>query len=140
MALVNAFTVSPCSVSLMNGDTQVYSQTLSLNSSSGNIPGFDTGGSEVVDIVVDVNGLLTLNHVSGSTSNGYLLTVTPPAPFEGGQVQDILLPEMDPNARVISNESGQNLTYSGGSGAVTPDPAIFPSATTSLAVFMGAAI
>jgi hypothetical protein len=141
MALVNPFDVGACLLTITQGALSFsWSGNLSKGQSTGSIPGANfVGGAEMIRLSVSSTGVVLLEHVSGSQSDGYQVDVAPSQPFLGGQVQSISLPVLSPGPQAVGDggDSGTDLTYSGGGGAVTPDPATLDGTTQSVGLYQG---
>lgn len=92
MTWTNAFDVGPCTVKVTRAGTDLYSGVLTKGGASANFAGWS---GEVVNVTVDVDGVVALNNVSGSTSSNakYELRVIPTYDIAAAFVQasDIIL-------------------------------------------------
>lgn len=140
MALVNAFDGGACIVELLFGPTSLFNQVMIKGQTSATFPGHNFAGTgETLQFSVDSSGEVELDLTAGSLTNGYEIHIEPQYPFGvNAQVKDIGLPGLYDNPAAVSGASQVNLTYSGGEGDVTPDPAVFSDAEDYIGLYLGA--
>lgn len=141
MALINAFDGGSVLVELFFFAVDpLFSQILVKGQTSSTFHGqsFD-GTGETLQFVITSDGQIQLNLTAGTLTNGYEIDATPQYAISGNaQVKSISLPNLLTGPQAITNGAQVDLTYSGGLGAVTPDPAVFADASEFVGLYIGA--